>query len=366
MGDNQAVFRNGSPRLSALSILGKNWALIFLLCMLVLFSLTGKNFFTLSNLQTVLHTSTIALLLAFAETFVIITGGIDLSVGYVKGLSTIACAGIMRDLWAARFGVGLSPELSAAAGVLAALTASVACGYASGVLVARFKVPPFIATLGVLGVAYGITLYASDGGFPVAFLPPGLPRIGNGFLYYYNPALGAGSFFGPPAGTLDSQIKDLVRIFPNSLVFILLFTAVLWHLLKNTRFGRHTYAIGGGMDAAVRAGIDTNRHLILIYVLSALLSGLAGIFDVFQSGQGNFVPIGSNLELDAVAAVIIGGASLMGGKGRIIASLVGVFVIMVLANGLILVGVETFWRYIATGCILIAAIIIDQLFPELF
>jgi ribose transport system permease protein len=185
-------------------------------------------------------------------------------------------------------------------------------------------------------------------------------------VYYYNPALQAWHFFSPPAGTTGAQIKDMVRIFPNLLILILVFLVVLWHLLKNTRFGQHTYAIGGSMDAAVRAGIDTRKHLIRVYVLSAFLSGLAGIIWVFQTGQGNFVPMGSNLELFAIAAVIIGGASMNGGKGRIMSSLVGVFIISVMANGLTLSGVETFYRFIATGVILIVAIVVDQLFPDLF
>jgi ribose/xylose/arabinose/galactoside ABC-type transport system permease subunit len=357
---------NGSSHSSVVSVLGRNWSLAFLLAMLVVFAITGTNFFTLSNIQTIIYSSTISILLACAETFVIISKGIDLSVGYVMGLSTIVCAGVMRDLYAPQFGVGWPALPAIVVGILAGMLAALACGLASGLLISRYRMPPFIATLGVLGVAYGATLHASDGGFPIAFLPPGLTKIGNGYLYYYNPALQASSFFHPPAGTLDSQIKDLVRIFPNMLLLIIVFVAVLWHFLKNTRFGQHTYAIGGSMDAAVRSGIDTRRHLMVVYVLSALLAGLAGIVNVFQAGTGNFVPMGANLELFAIAAVIIGGASLNGGKGRILASVVGVFIIMILANGLTLVGLETFYRYIATGIILIVAIVVDQLFPDLF
>ncbi len=345
--------------------LRRNWASVFLLAMVVVFAFTGRNFFTLSNIQTMIYSSAIALLLACAETFVIVSRGIDLSVGYVMGLSTIVCSGVMRDLYAPQFGVGWPAFPAIAVGIVAGLLAGLACGLASGVLIARYRVPPFIATLGVLGAAYGVTLHASDGGFPIAFLPRGLTEIGNGYLYYYNPALRAASFFRPPAGTLDSQIRDLVRIFPNALVLMIVVALVLWHLLKNTRFGRHTYAIGGSLDASVRAGIDTRRHLLVVYALSALLAATAGVVNVFQAGSGNFVPMGSNLEMFAVAAVIIGGASLNGGKGRILSSIVGVFIIVVMANGLTLVGLETFSRYIATGIILIAAIVIDQLFPDL-
>jgi len=347
-------------------MLRRNWAFAFLLLMVAVFAFTGRKFFTLSNIQTMIYSSAIALLLACAETFVIVSRGIDLSVGYVMGLSTIVCSGVMRDLYAPQFGVGWPATAAVAVGIVAGLLAGLACGLASGTLIARYRMPPFIATLGVLGVAYGVTLHASDGGFPIAFLPRGLTEIGNGYLYYYNPALGAASFFRPPPGTLDSQIKDLVRVFPNALVLMIVAVLVLWHLLKNTRFGQHTYAIGGSLDAAIRSGIDVRRHLVVVYVLSALLSALAGVVNVFQAGSGNFVPMGSNLEMFAVAAVIIGGASLNGGKGRIVASVVGVFIITVMANGLTLVGLETFSRSIATGIILIAAIVIDQLFPDLF
>jgi ribose/xylose/arabinose/galactoside ABC-type transport system permease subunit len=357
MGTGAAAITNHKARTSAVSILGKNWALFFLLVSVGVFAFTGSNFFTLSNFQTILYSATIYLLLASAETFVIITGGIDLSVGYVKGLSSVVGAAVMRNLWYVQYGVQWPP---------AAAVASLACGLASGVLVSRYRVPPFIATLGVLGVAYGVTLHASDGGFPIGFLPPGLRNIGNGFLYYHNPVIGASSFFAPPPGTLDSQIKELVRVFPYTLIFVILFLLVLWYLLKHTRFGHHTYAIGGSMDAAVRAGINTKRHLLLVYLLSASLAGLAGVVDVFQTGTGNFTPMGANYELFAIAAVIIGGASLMGGKGRIMASAVGVLLLQVLDNGLNLSGVESFYRYIATGVILIVAVVIDQLFPDLF
>jgi ribose/xylose/arabinose/galactoside ABC-type transport system permease subunit len=366
MSDNSLARAAGSGRSSTLAAFGRNWALFFLLIMIVVFSFTGKNFLTLANFQTIIYSATISLLLAFAETFVIIARGIDLSVGYVMGLSTITCAGVIRDLYAAQFGVGWPAGVAIVIGILAGLAVSVACGMASGLLVSRFRVPPFIATLGVLGVAYGFTLHMSDGGFPIGFLPQVLTEIGNGYVYYDNPALDASSFFAPPMGTTGPQIKGMLRLFPNSLILILVFLAVLWHLLKNTRFGQHTYAIGGSLDASVRAGIDTRRHLLMVYVLSAFLSGLAGIVAVFQTGQGNFVPMGSNLELFAIAAVIIGGASMNGGKGRIIASLVGVFIISIMANGLTLSGVETFYRFIATGVILIVAIVVDQLFPDLF
>jgi ribose transport system permease protein len=342
-------------------IFARNWAFFFLLFALGVFSLTGKNFFALSNFQSIAHLATTSLLLACAETFVIITGGVDMSVGYVMGLSAVASASTMQMLYAAQW----PAAASISAGIGVGIAASLLCGGIAGVLVGRFRVPPFIATLGTQGIAIGVS-WRICGGFPIGFLPPGIAEFGNGYLLYIHPSSGAWSFFSRPAGIASSQIKELVRVIPFSFPLIIVFLAVLWHLLKNTRFGQHTYAIGGSMDAASRAGIDVRRHLLLVYLLSAGLAGLAGVVDVIQTGNGNYTTFGAQLELFAIAAVIIGGASLIGGKGRILASAVGVLLLKVLENGLNLSGVEPFWRFIAVGVILIGAIVIDQLFPDLF
>jgi ribose/xylose/arabinose/galactoside ABC-type transport system permease subunit len=361
MADKALTMNGGRARAPALSVLARNWAFFFLVLTVVIFSFTGKNFFALNNFQSIIHLATTALLLACAETFVIITGGIDLSVGFVLGLSAVASASTIQVLYAAHW----SATASVLVGIVVGIAASLACGLAAGVLIARFKVPPFIATLGTQGIAIGVS-YHICGGFPVGYLPGGLTDIGNMYVLYVHPASGAWSFFARPASIAATQIKELVRIVPVSFILIFIFLILLWHLLKNTRFGQHTYAIGGSMDAAVRAGINTRRHLILVYVLSAFLAGIAGVVDLFQSGTGNFTTFGAQLELFAIAAVIIGGASLMGGKGRILASAVGVILLKVLENGLNLSGVEPFYRYIAVGLILIVAVVIDQLFPDLF
>lgn len=366
MGDRSANAGSGTLKSPVVSLLGKNWALVFLLALMAVFSFSGKNFFTLSNLQTVIYGCTIYLLLAFAETFVIITGGVDLSVGYVMGLTSMAAAGVMRDLWATQFGVGWPAWAAILTGLAVGLLVCLACGLASGILVSRFNVPSFIATLGTFSVAFGVTLTIGDGPFAIEFLPPIVRPIGNGYVYYYNSALQASRFFMAPEGTLGSQIKDLVRIVPNSLILIVVFTAVLWYALKHTKFGQHTYAIGGSMDAAVRSGIDTRKHLLRVYVLSALLAGLAGFVNIFQTGNGNFVPIGAGFEFTAITAVIIGGASLSGGKGKIMASALGVVLLQILQNGLTLSGVENSYRWVATGVILVGAVVVDQLFPDLF
>lgn len=342
------------------SLLAKNWALFFLLILILIFSFTGTRFFQLANFQNIIHLSTTSLILASAETFVIITGGIDLSVGFMMGLSSVLSATIMQRMHAVNF----HPAFSILAGSIIALIACITAGLISGIMITKYRVPSFIATLGMGGIVSGIALIMSEG-FPVTFLPPYLTDIGNGYLIYIFPGK-AISFFNKPEGISGVDLKQLIRIIPNSFIFIAIILFILWHILKNTKFGQHTYAIGGSMVAAVRAGINTRKHLIIIYVLSAFLAGLAGVFNVFQTGSGNYTQFSSMYELLAVASVVIGGASLFGGKGRIIGSVIGVILISVIENGLQLSGVDPFYRFIAVGLILIAAIIIDQSFPDLF
>jgi ribose transport system permease protein len=161
-----------------------------------------------------------------------------------------------------------------------------------------------------------------------------------------------------PSGTV---ITDLV---PTMVVVTVLFVAVAAFLLKRTRFGRHTYAIGGNIDAAIRAGINTKRHLVVVYVISSFLASLAGIIYMLEYVTGKS-DAGSSFMLDAVVAVVIGGASLFGGVGTVWKTLLGVLILSVLEMGLKMMGVQTFDKYIAVGIILIFAVLVDQFFPEL-
>jgi len=358
--NNSAALDTGIRRSKILTTFAKNWAFFFLLLLTVVFSFSGKGFFSLTNFQNIIHLSTIFLILSAAETFVIITGGIDLSVGFVMGLSSVLSAKVMQMLHATMIPQPVSMLLGSIIGILI----SILPGLISGNLIARFNVPPFIATLGMWGITNGITLRVCQG-FPISFLPSKLVELGNGYLLYILPGRVV-SFFHKPVGIQTTQLRELVRIFPNSLVFSLIMLFILWHILKNTQFGQHTYAIGGSKDAAVRAGIDVRKHLIVVYTLSSFLAGLAGVFNVFQTGIGNFTPFSSMYELFAIAGVVIGGASLMGGKGSILGSCIGTILIRLLENGLSISGVEPFYRFIAVGLILIMAVVIDQLFPDLF
>lgn len=342
-------------------LLGRHWALFFLLGMMAIFAFTGPGFFEVVNFQNIIHLATISILLAVAETFVIITGGIDLSVGFVMGLSSTLAARIMVTLGS----TGMGEPMLIVLGTLAGLLVAFIPGFISGTLVARFKVPPFIATLGMWGICNGITLHLCDGFLPIAGLPSVLPRLGNGYLFYIHKGQSF-TLFKKPDYIPDERVRELIRLVPFSFILIAAVVLAFWYILHKSKFGQHTYAIGGNIDAAIRAGIDVDRHLVKIYMLSAFLAGLAGVFNVFQTGIGNYTTFSSMYELFAVAAVVIGGASLLGGKGRIVGSMVGVLVLAVLKNGLAISGVQPFVRYIAVGVLLTLAVIIDQLFPDLF
>jgi len=349
---------NRGATAKTLTFLGERWASFFLLLLLLGFGLLERNFFTFRNFSNILYYATVYALLAAGETFVIITGGIDLSVGFVMGFAGVSSAIVMRDLFAA----GRPEAACLLVGTLVGLALGVLPGLVNGLLIARLRVPPFIATLGTYGVANGLALYLSNG-FPITFLPPQAERIGNSFLAYFLPGRGF-SFLRRPEGLEARELRSLIGIVPGTVLVTAAVLLVFAFILNRTRFGQHTYAIGGSKDAAVRAGINVPSHLLRIYILSSLFAALAGVLYVFRTGIGNFTTMNASYELFAVAAVVIGGASLMGGKGGLGRTMIGILILMTLENGLNVAGIPTFSRYIATGVILIAAVVIDQLTPE--
>jgi ribose/xylose/arabinose/galactoside ABC-type transport system permease subunit len=337
------------------SFIGQRWAVLFLLLELVVFSILGRGFFALNGFSIVLFYSTTLALLATAETFVIVTGGIDLSVGFVMGFSSVVSARLAGGLVSA----GLAPGLSLLFAILITLAIGLLPGFVNGVLVARLKVPPFLATFSVQGITYGISLLLTRGS--AAINVPNLANvIGNGYFLYWVPGHGV-SFFTHPDVVRGTNVFEIV---PTMVVVTVLFVAVAAFLLKRTRFGRHTYAIGGNIDAAIRAGINTRRHLIGIYVISSFLATLSGIIYMMEFVTGKS-DAGSSFMLDSVVAVVIGGASLFGGVGTVWKTILGVLILSILEMGLKMMGVQTFDKYIAVGIILIFAVLIDQFFPEL-
>ena len=340
-----------------LYFLGRNWTILFLLGEAIVFSWMGTGFFSIKNFQNILVASTTILLLAAGETFVIITGGIDLSVGFVRGLISVISAIIMRDLYAA----GYSPYVAILWGIVVGIGIGLLPGLVNGILVAKFRVPPFIATFGMYGIAYGVSEILCNS-VPIAGLPALAGFIGNGYLLYYLPGHSF-TWFSPPQGIAREEIRSLIPLFPNVFMLSLLAILIFAFILSRTPFGQHTYAIGGNIDAARRAGIPVDRHLIKVYMISSFFAALGGVMYTLRFVTGR-ADAGAARMLDSIAAVVIGGASLYGGTGNMIGSLLGTLIIGVLETGMVNLGLPTHNKYVYVGVILILAVLIDQFFPE--
>jgi len=332
----------------------KRWSLAFLLILLIFFSIAGKGFFSLENFQDIFLASTSVMLLGIGVTFVIITGGIDLSVGFTSGLTSVVMASIVRDLSLA----GYSPGLCIFIALVPTLLVGLLTGMVNGYIVAYLKVPPFIATLGMFGIAHGAALIWS-GGFPVANLPDTIISLGNRYLFYYLPGQWL-SFFQMPPEVPHRVLRDVIRLIPVIAVVVILIAVIMIVILSRTQFGKHTYAVGNSMVVARRAGIRVKNHLMKIYCLSSLFAALGGISYVFRYGSGN-AEAGAAHMLNSIAAVVIGGASLYGGTGNIQGTIIGALIIGALQIGLVIMGVQPFYQYIAIGSIIIFGVILDQL-----
>lgn len=335
----------------ALRLIGRVWAWLFLLALIAFFTATTPHFFDLFNFQAMAANTAIVLVLALGQTFVIITGGIDLSVGYVMGLATVVISLIMQTM------VGYPLPVAVLAGMAGGLAVGVVAGLFNGFVVARLNVSPFIATLGTLGIAQGIA-YVLSGGPPVSIQIPGLGALGNGFIAYWHPTFGF-SLFGLPEGVTGSEMRNVQSFIPLQLLYAGALTAICAYLLASTQFGRHVYAIGGSAKAALRAGIPVRRDLFKVYVLSSVMASLAGLMYVLRY-TGGVANSGDALLLSSIAAIVIGGASLFGGEGRIGGTLVGAMIIAVIQNGLVLLGIDPFWQYSAVGAVIILAVLADQ------
>jgi ribose transport system permease protein len=350
MSDTTAV--RSTTRLS--SILGKRWALTFVIFETVVFCIIADGFFTLHTFQLVFIAAMPLLLLGIAETFVIITGGIDLSVGFVFGFASVVSAKLIVGLQ----GAGLSDVPAIALGCAATLLVGLIPGYVNGFLVSRLRVPPFIATYAMLSVCYGISELLVEGA-QAGNLPYLTTVIGTSNFAYFIPGQGL-SFFSHVRVTRGTPV---IAILPVMVVVVLVLVVVYAFLLKRTRFGQHTYAIGGNVDAALRSGINVRGHLTRVYMISSFLATLAGVVYMLQYAQGKS-DAGATYLLDSIVAVVIGGASLYGGVGTIGGTFIGALLLSVLETGLRVLGVATFTIYIIVGVILIVAVLIDQFFSD--
>src|SRR5438105_2389303 len=297
-----------------------------LISLFIVFSLASPNFPQLANVVGILRATSVNGVLALGVTFVIITGGIDLSVGTVMTLASVM-TGVFITVW----------HLPLPLGILAGLATGGLAGAVSGTVIARMHVPPFIATLGMLNVAKGLALVIS-GLKPVYF---------NDTPEFNSAAMG--SFVGTVIPGLDV---------PN-LVLILFGAAVLAGLvLTRTILGRYTFALGSNEEAARLSGVNVDAWKMAVYTVCGLFSGLAGVLIAARLNSAQ-PSLGQGYELDAIAAAVIGGTSLSGGEGTILGTVIGAFIISTLTNGLRILSVPQEWQTVVTGGIVIVAVYLD-------
>lgn len=328
-----------------LSHVSKSFTPAILLVIMAVFTvLVGGRFLNLRNLNDIAIDSSQLIVLTVGMTFVIITAGIDLSVGSVLILSSVVAAivtiklsGSPEDI--ARFEFP-TQHVGIPVGLLAGILTGLVFGIINGVLITRLQMPPFIVTLGTLGIALGLGQLLSGG--------TSVPNV-------------------PPAIQTDIGLRELVagdiagqhlRLTPPIVIAAVIAAAAAFSL-NRTRFGRYTYAIGSNAAASRRAGIDVDLHLVKVYALSGMLAGVAGAMDLMRFGTAS---VGSHQSdnLAAISASVIGGTSLFGGIGTIGGAVVGAFIPTVLRNGLVITRVPPFWQNVAIGAVLILAVFLDQ------
>ncbi|WP_231877081.1 ribose ABC transporter permease [Oleiphilus sp. HI0067] len=308
-------------------IFSKEWlieqkSLIALLLLIVVVSFLNPNFFTVDNLLNILRQTSVNAIIAVGMTFVILTAGIDLSVGSVLALCGAICASM----------IGL--EVPVMIAVPASLLAGALLGAISGVIVSKGRVQAFIATLVTMTLLRGVTLVYTDGR-PIS---TGFTDTADSFAWF-----GTGYAFGIPV-----PVWIMVVVFGAG-----------WYVLNHTRFGRYVYALGGNEAATRLSGINIDRIKIGVYAICGFLAALAGI--IVTSRLSSAQPTaGMGYELDAIAAVVLGGTSLMGGKGRIIGTLIGALIIGFLNNALNLLDVSSYYQMIAKAVVILLAVLVDN------
>jgi len=316
-----------------LGLLTSNWVFLALVVLVALFSAkAGTTFFDVNNFRNVLFNASGTMLLAVGTAFLIIGGQLDLSIGSVLVFSEVigskaivswsgsAAAGYPHALVAIIIGIAITIAIGAAWGVL------------NGVLVTRLKIPSFIITLGTLGMALGLAQVITKGA-DVTGLPPRM--------------------------NVDLGLKQVLGL-PLPVWIAIVVSVIAGLVLATTTFGRYTYAIGSNAEAARRSGIKVDRHVIALFTIMGALAWLAGALDVARYTTTT-VSGHSSDNLLAIAAVIIGGASLFGGRGTIFGTAIGVLIPSVLNNGLVIINVQPFWQTVAIGAILIVAVAVDNI-----
>lgn len=322
-------------------ILIKLRTFIALFILLVVFSILSPNFMTIENLVIMSKHVAINAILVLGMTFVILTGGIDLSVGAVVGFSGMISGGLIYEGLVLNF-FGVTVYFCVPVVMLIAVTIGTLVGLINGLLITRFKVAPFIATLGTMYIARGFALLRSGGRtFPNLVGDPALKNTGF-------PILGEGSFLS----------------IPYIIWILIVLGALSTYTAKKTPLGRHVYAVGGNESAARLSGIRVKNVKLIVYMFSGFTSAIVGLI-VSSQLVASHPATGESFEMNAIAAAVLGGVSLAGGRGGIGGAIIGAFVIGVLEDGLIMLGVSSFWQIVIKGIVIITAVVVDQLQAEM-
>ena len=306
--------------------IANNGILFGFLLIVLLLGIFARGFFTMTNLVTILKQVSSIGIATIGVGVLIIMNCNDLSIGSMFALCGVT-AGLAVSTGTG--GLGLPPVF----GFLAGISSGVLFGLLNGVIVSKGRIPAFIVTLGTQAIARGLALILAHGmpvgSFPAAFNFPGTASV------------------------------DPVGLIPWSVIIFLAVIILMDFVMKKLPIGRYTYAIGGNREAALRAGVPVDRHIIMLYILSAMTAGLAGVLHTARF-SGGAADSGDALMFTAIAAVVMGGVSLFGGAGRVAGTLVGALILAVLETGLVMINVQTFYKYIVVGIIVVVAVLMDQ------
>ncbi|MGJ8583504.1 MAG: ABC transporter permease [Marinosulfonomonas sp.] len=333
--DTNLASSSAQPNRNWILLLLKARTFVALILVLGYFSFAAPNFVSTANAVLISKHVAINAFLAVGMTFVIITGGIDLSVGSIVGLTGMIAGWLLLN--GIDLGIGWSVQFNTFEIIVLVSLVGIFIGWINGTLITRLNVAPFIATLGMLYVARGAALLLSEGRT--------FPNL-NGTAEYGSasfPLIGAGTFLGIPV-----MIWMLIAV-----------TIGAGYLAKRTTLGRHIYATGGNERGAALSGVNVRRVKLFVYMFSGFMAALVGLIIASQL-KASHPATGEFFELNAIAAAVLGGTSMSGGRGRIIGTIIGAFVIGILSDGLIMMGVSSFWQMVIKGLVIIAAVVIDQ------
>lgn len=337
-GGSKAMSR--TSKMSIILLLLKMRTFVALILVFAFFALAAPNFLTTGNMLIISKHVAQNALLAIGMTFVIITGGIDLAVGSIVGLCAMVAGYLV--LYGIDLGIGWSVQFNTLEICLMVLLVGVFIGFLNGVLITKLNVAPFIATLGMLYVARGAALLFSDGRT--------FPNL-NG-----NPEYGSDTFKLIGSGTLLG--------FPLSVWIMVVLALVAAYIATRTPLGRHIYAVGGNERGAALSGVNVDRTKIFVYMFSGLCAATVGLI-ISSQLQASHPATGETFELNAIAAAVLGGTSMSGGRGRILGTIVGAFVIGILADGMIMMGISSFWQTVIKGIVIVTAVVVDQVQQKL-